>query len=136
MQLEAPGLRLYLGLSLDPSLPRPGWRLSIKISHGNLDPEFRNREAGTGEGVRVMSSTLLWDLQVATGGWHISPTPPHLCWLCMIGMGSILSGRASLSHTRLPTGLEHFKCGEEMPRFGSWLDQSWRGCPASLLGEV
>ena len=80
MQLEAPGLRLYLGLSLDPSLPRPGWRLSIKISHGNLDPEFRNWEAGTGKGVRVMSSTLLWDLQVATG-WvaHLPhPTPPLL----------------------------------------------------------
>ena len=117
MQLEAPGLRLYLGLSLDPSLPRPGWRLSIKTSRGNLDPEFRNWEAGTGEGVRVMSSTLLWDLQVATGGvaHPPHPPPPPHCWLCMVRMGSILSGRASLSHTRLPTGLEHFNVGRRRP---------------------
>ena len=27
------------------------------------------------------------------------------------------------------------QCGEETPRFGYWLGQSWCGCPASLLGE-
>ena len=42
------------------------------------------------------------------------PPPPH-CWLCMVRMGSILSGRASLSHTRLPTGLEHFNVGRRRP---------------------
>lgn len=48
---EAPGVRFYLGPSPDPSLPRPGWRLSIKTPLGNLVPEVRNWEAGTGEGV-------------------------------------------------------------------------------------
>lgn len=75
-------------------------------------------------------------LQGATG-WVAYPPPhtPALLAGCMVGMGSILSGRALLSHTRLPTGLESSVGGDT--RFGSWLGQSWRGCLAtSLLGEA
>lgn len=76
MQLEALGVRFYLGLSLDPSLPRPGWRLSIKTSRGNLGPEFRNWEAGTDKGVPGDVKHPLWDLQVATGWVAYPPHPP------------------------------------------------------------
>lgn len=131
--VRGPGGEILSGALPGPLSSTP-W---LETEHQNLPwkPGSRVQELAQARGCRVMSSTLLWDLQGATGWVAHPPAHPLPCWLCMVGMGSILSGRALLSHTRLPTGLESFQCGEETSRFGSWLGQSWRGCPASLLGE-
>lgn len=127
-------MRFYLGLSPDPSLPLPGWRLSIRTSRGNLGPEFRNWEAGTGEGVPgdVKHPSLGLARCHRVGG--TSPRTP-LALLAVHGRDGFHPQWEGFAISHKAAYRARIKCGEETPRFGSWLGQSWRGCPASLLGE-
>lgn len=120
VQLEVLGVRVYLGLCPGPSLPGPCRGLSIEASRGNLGPECGTGRLGGGEG----PCCPLWNLGAAIG-WARTQVPPLLAAQSEDSSHPQREGFA-VSHKGqgLPTGLEPFKRGKEVPRLGSWLWQS------------